>query len=220
MIPLQEAPGEFKPFAETIGLAESAKRGTVLAVPISENATPLLPTLFKAIREEKRVYVVTSAPSKSVAAPESAAQADPEVGGYRYRVPMPGQTSLSVYPTANELTTPLAGPIVQQTVIAQYGPVAALPSKFKGKGGKVVVKLWPEFGGLQTVEIGADALPASAVTGVVDQAVTGFRDRKAAAAAAAASAAAVDPELDTLTRQQKLLALQKEIKDLQQQLKD
>jgi len=220
LIPLQEAPGEFKPFAETIGLAESAKRGTVLAVPISENATPLLPTLFKAIREEKRVYVVTSAPSKGVAAPENAAQADPDVGGYRYRVPMPAQTSLSVYPTANELTTPLAGPIVQQTVIAQYGPVAALPSKFKGKGGKVVVKLWPEFGGLQTVEIGADALPASAVTGVVDQTVTGFKDRKAAAAAAAASAAAVDPELDTLTRQQKLLALQKEIKDLQQQLKD
>lgn len=220
LIPLQGAPGEFKPFAETIGLSESAKRGTVVAVPISENAGPLLPTVFKAIREEKRVYTVTSAPSQQINALENPAQTEPAVGGYRYRVPMPTQTTLSVYPSQEKLSAPLAGPYVSQTVIAQYGPVAALPSKFKGKGGKVVVKLWPEFGGLQTVEIGADALPASAATGVVDQAVSGFKDRKVAAATAAATAAAVDLELDALTRQQKILALQKEIKDLQQQLKD
>ena len=110
------------------------------------------------------------------------------------------------------------GPVIDKRVVAQYGPIAALPSSFKGKGGHVLVKHWPDSGGLQTVEIGAEALPTSAVTNVIDTASEQLKARRDKAAAAAATAAAADPELDALTRQQKILALQKQIKDLEAEL--
>jgi len=75
----------------------------------------------------------------------------------------------------------------------------------------VLVKHWPDSGGLQTVEIGAEALPTSAVTNVIDTASEQLKARRDKAAAA-------DPELDALTRQQKILALQKQIRDLEAEL--
>jgi hypothetical protein len=130
--------------------------------------------------------------------------------GYRYRVPVSAPTTLTVYKDSSKGAFAF-GPATDQKVIAQYGPIAALPSSFKGKGGHVLVKHWPDSGGLQTVEIGAEALPTSAVTDVIDSASEQLKARRDKAAAA-------DPELDALTRQQKILALQKQIRDLEAEL--
>jgi hypothetical protein len=137
--------------------------------------------------------------------------------GYRYRVPVSAPASLAVYKDTTKSAYAF-GPTTENKVVAQYGPIAALPSSFKGKGGHVLVKHWPDSGGLQTVEIGAEPLPTSAVTSIVDTASEQLKARRDKAAAAAAAAAAADPELDALTRQQKILALQKQIRDLEAEL--
>src|SRR5205823_14395264 len=116
-------------------------------------------------------------------------------GGYRYRVPVQAETQLKVLDGQKDGKV-IFGPLVESKVIAQYGPIAALPSSFKGKGGHVLVKHWPDSGGLQTVQIGAEAIPSSSVTGVVDEAYKQYKARKDKVDTAAAAAAAADPELD------------------------
>ena len=84
--------------------------------------------------------------------------------GYRYRVPVSAPTTLTVYKDSSKGAFAF-GPATDQKVIAQYGPIAALPSSFKGKGGHVLVKHWPDSGGLQTVEIGAEDVAAQISVG-------------------------------------------------------
>jgi hypothetical protein len=205
VIPLP-GPAEFVSGGQEISLRDSIEKGIARITGISDNTVDLLPELTANAGASTRVYRVdTSLPANiSVASGEESKILG---GGYRYRIPTPALTTLSVFTDTSGTTLEFL-PLAQYLVIAQYGPIAALPSNFKGKGGRVMVKLWPDSGGLQTVAIGADPIPSTAVTGVVDEAFTQYKSRQDKAAGA-------DPELDRLTRQQKILSLQKEIKDLQ-----
>jgi hypothetical protein len=209
-------PPEFMSATVSVVLGPSITSGQAHIVGTSDNAAELVPALADGIKGSQRVYeLATTMPSTiNVDKGDETASLG---GGYRYRVPTSAWTKLSVY-TDSTKAKPEFLPLTQYVVIAQYGPIAALPSDFKGKGGHVMVKLWPDSGGLQSVGIGADPIPTTAVTSVVDEAFNQLKARQDKAAAAAAAAASADPELDKLTRQQKILTLQKEIKDLQDAL--
>jgi hypothetical protein len=208
-------PAEFVPFSpgRTPDLGGLLIAGKLRIIGTSDSAPALLPTLSKSLQESKRSYLVRA----NLPAGVATTQVDESAvgGGYRYRVPVLAETTLEVMDKGKVVF----GPLVESRAIAQYGPIAALPSKFKGKGGHVLVKHWPDTGGLQTVQIGAEPIPSTAVTGVIDEAYTQYKARKDRAAAAATAAAATDSELDGLTRQQKILALKKQIKELEEALK-
>jgi len=209
-------PDEFQPYAREATLGPTVVSGATRIIGMSDNAGTFLPKLLQSLKASTRHYTVASAmpPLFDVFKSDEVAVLGK---GYRYRVPVSAPTVLTVFKDADKAAYAF-GPVIDKRVVAQYGPIAALPSSFKGKGGHVLVKHWPDSGGLQTVEIGAEALPTSAVTNVIDTASEQLKARRDKAAAAAATAAAADPELDALTRQQKILALQKQIKDLEAEL--
>jgi hypothetical protein len=209
-------PLEFTSDQKDVNLGAAVTAGSARISSSAENAVELLPILTGNLKAATRTYrVVTTMPANMKAGVEGPAMGN----GYRYRVPTAAATTLTAY-TDSLAKTPIFGPFMDRKVIAQYGPVAALPSGFKGKSGRVMVKLWPDSGGLQTVEIGAEAIPTSAVTGVIDESFKQYKDRKDKKDAAAAAAASADPELDSLSRQQKILDLKKQIKDLESTLKN
>ncbi len=211
------SPAEFTAHSQSITLGSSIVDGSSRIVGLSDNAGILLSTFLPLIKAEKRQYKVESEMPKDIAI-----TTEPEakvVGkGYRYRVPIAAETTLSVFEDSSERQSLHGGPIRDKKVVAQYGPIAALPSSFKGKQGRVMVKHWPDSGGLQTVEIGSEGIPTTAVTGVVEEFVAQRKARKDKADAAAALAAGSDIEIDALTRQEKVLALKKQIKDLEESL--
>lgn len=208
-------PAEFQNYTREATLGPVVTSGVGRVVAMSDNAGSFLNKLLPQLKLSTRHYVVSSAmpPNFEVLKSEEG-----EVGkGYRYRVPVSAPTALTVYKDSGKTAFEF-GPATDTKVVAQYGPIAALPSSFKGKGGHVLVKHWPGSGGLQTVEIGAEALPTAAVTDVVGTALAQVKAGRDKAATSAAAAAAADPELDSLTRQQKILTLQKQIKDLEAEL--
>lgn len=209
------APLEFRDFDRIEPLGQSVRSGSARIAGLTDEAASLLPALITTIQDSPRNYVVASRmPADVLKTDEKESEV---VGkGYHYRIPTSAVVELKVFdgpPADGKL---LAGPLRDSKVIAQYGPVAALPSSFKGKQGRVMVKHWPETGGLQTVEIGAEGVPTSAVTGVVDELVAQQKARKEKADAAAAA----DAELDALTRQEKILALKQLIKEHEDALKN
>ena len=209
-------PSDFNDFSKTKILATSVRDGEAKFSSTSDEASKFLPALTEKLLTETRAFAVSATMPPDVAV----STADEEAtlgGGYRYRVPIAAPVSLTVLDGTTGKV--LSGPSVDQIVVAQFGPIGALPSKFKGKGGRVMMTPWPDSGGLHSVAIGADALPTTGVTGLLDTATSQLAARRDRTAAAATAAAQVDPELDALTRQQKILALQKQIKELEDSLK-
>lgn len=215
VIPM-EGPPEYSDFTTKVTLGPSVASGLARIVAVSDNGPRLLPLIKDALKAQPRVYVLNTTMPKDVGIVDG--KSSPIESGYRYRIPTLAEISLTVFKDESQATYEFGGPFVDKRIIAQYGPIAALPSSFKGKGGRLMVKHWPESGGLQSVEIGADPLPASTFTNVTDEVFNQYKARKEKADAAAAAASA-DPELDALTRQQKILSLKKEIKDLEAALK-
>jgi hypothetical protein len=121
-----------------------------------------------------------------------------EKGGYRYRIPAKASVTSTLKKGTNEVSKTKA-----TMPIAQYGVVAAMPSHFKGKGGKVNVKLHPAMGTLDTAELNADALPTTVVTDQIDKVKARVDARRAA-----------DPEVAALERELKILELRKKIQDV------
>ena len=160
------APEEFRHYANEISLNQSVTNGSARIVGMSDNAGSYLPILRKLLENNTRIYHLTTTMPDNFQQPVPLEEEKTLGKGYRYRVPVSAKTTLTVFGDLAKKTT-VFGPTTNTRVIAQYGPIAALPSSFKGKGGHVLVKHWPDSGGLQTVEIGAEALPTSAVTDVI-----------------------------------------------------
>jgi hypothetical protein len=214
------APDESQPgFNAAIELSKALKDKTAVIAGVSDNAAKYLAKTIKLLGASKVDYSVTvTKPVRGT----STASAEPEGEGYRYRVPI--ETPVAFVMTEKiskknennvdvDETIVRAGSHSDLRMVAQYGPISALTSTFVGKGGKVNVKLWPDSGGIQTVEIGADALPTSAVTGPIDDAFAQYKAKKDAAKAAATAAAGVDPELEQLKSEEAKKALKKKIKE-------
>ena len=205
-----------------IRLSESVRSGAVIT-GTSENAGKLQGKLMANLSSDQapdiRYEVFVAVPEPGTGNP--ADDANLPSNGYRYRIPLASAVSFKVF----NGDKPFSGTVTENRLIAQHGAIASLPSHFKGKGGKVMVKLWPESGGIQTVEIGADALPTSAITGPVDELFAQVKARQtaaassaAASASAAAAAAAVDTEMANLKRQAAIKELEVKIRDLDKQL--
>lgn len=216
-----KGPSEFKGDIKTLDLSSATSEGKIRISSASENSATLRPTLIAYLLESPLIYDVKTTMPEHIATVSDKKKLDSDGHGFRYRIPTEAETTLTVYSkdaaatgnNAGKTNNIVFGPIIGQKMIAQYGPVASLTSRFTGKGGKVSIKIWPESGGIQTVEIGADAMPTSSITSVTDEVLTQYKARRDKAATA-------DPELDNLSRQQKLLDLQNQIKALQKSLKD
>lgn len=131
--------------------------------------------------------------------------------GFRYRIPIRSVATLDVFAPA---LPPNVDTLSSEIVIAQYGPIAAMPAHFKGKGGRIHLKLWPESGGLMTAEIGSTGVDASTINSVTEKLMTEYKERKAAAEAAAFKAGGADPTIEALRREKERKQLQKDIQKL------
>jgi len=202
-------PEEHKAEKQLKKLADEVTGGTAKIFATSENGSELFPRMVTAIKDEKRQYILEVSPPSYLKI--SKEDENLVLGhGYRYRVPVAAPVNIKVFPDDQG-----SNPIFSHTEmlqIAQYGSIASLPSKFKGKGGRVAVKHWADTGGLQTVEIGAEPIPTSAVKDVLDEGSNQYIARREKAETS-------DPELESLTRQQKILTLRKQIEELQDSLK-
>lgn len=139
--------------------------------------------------------------------------ASTELDGYHYRVPVPGKLVVRCHGNGDLCAT--TGTVVGKgnVPVAQYGPIASLPSKFKGKGGKVQLSLNPLTGGLSKVEIGSEAVASATVTGPLETLSTSYQDRRKRKDQEEKDA--LDAEKNDLTRERDILKLRKEIGELQ-----
>ena len=204
-------PGEFMPLSVNVDLTTSLKSGATKVTDGSADSTKLRGDLLSLIEQAKVGYAFNLAVPLAVGV--NASQ-EPTTGGYRYRVPVLSPVSVSVFANNGKgVQSSAMPPLISVVPIAQHGPIAMLPSRFVGKGGKVAIKL-SDVGGLQTVEIGADAIPTAAVTDVLGKVGDQVKDKRKADA----DAAKIDPELAGLTREKDLLDLKVKIQQLQKDL--
>ncbi|MDO8261832.1 MAG: hypothetical protein Q7T21_01255 [Gallionella sp.] len=208
------APDEMQAMNKSVQLLEKINANEAIVVATSEGDGKFMGVLLRALKEDQanspRLYEVEVAmPTeiKSVDTTEAAVGAN----GYRYRVPL---ESLVKFAVNNKKGEALPGSMTETRTIAQHGPIAALTSRFKGKGGKVSIKLWPDSGGIQIVEIGADPIPTSAFSGSLDELSKQVKAKKDIDA----EAAKVDQELEALKRDVAIKELEKKKKDLEKQL--
>lgn len=188
--------------------------GNASIAALSDQTPDLAQALLDILSNEERTYVVRSDVPPGVG---SGKAIEEELGsGYRYRLPIMSPVTLDVFDDAAR-TTRTYPPIVDRKLVAQYGPIAALPATFHGKGGKVGIKLWPDSGGLRAVEIGTESIPPETFTDVIGTAATEYKTAVQSRAQARKDAAARDLEMEALTRQRDLLNLRKEIRELQDQ---
>lgn len=207
------APDEMQSMSRRVSLLEKLNSSEATVAGTSDNAGKFVGLLLKAITEtasNDRNYEVEVL-KEGLLAGKREAEPDSGTKGYRYRVPV---ESVVKFRVKDAKGNGLPGSVTELRTVAQHGPIAALTSHFNGKGGKVLIKLWPDSGGIQTVEIGAEPLPASAFSGPLDELSKQVKARKDADA----KAAAVDQELETLKRDVAIKELEKKKKDLEKQL--
>ena len=132
-------------------------------------------------------------------------------GGYRYRLPALGKIIVKGN-TGNgknivaHATTP----------IAQYGPIAQLPSYFGGLEGNVELEVFTDTGALKKVTVGAKPQSPDTIAKFGDIALEQLNAR---AARKQAEAAVEDgAELNALKREKETLELRKAIRDLRKDL--
>ncbi len=181
----------------------------------AEASRPALADILK----DRISFYAGLAPKVQIPKCENAACREPDPAGYRYRIPALGQLTLYALEVADPLDhskDKRHDLVVDAIPVAQYGPVASLPSRFEGKGGSVELAISPITGGLKKVTIGSDALPATAVTAPLESLRSGLEDRSKRKEADAEKARNADKT--ALERERDLLKLQKEIKDLRSEL--
>jgi hypothetical protein len=178
-----------------------------------DEAQAKAPDVLKALTNANLSFWAQLEPNRDITACEDAACQIPATAGFRYRLPRHGALTLQLYNNATGETTTLLSGLVP---IAQYGPIAALPSRFEGKGGSVDLAISDVTGGLSKVSIGTDAAPAAAVTAPLEsigEIATARREKKDKKAQAER-----DAQKNELQREKELLQLQKEIRDLKKDL--
>jgi hypothetical protein len=155
-------------------LVLNSKTVGLLAIsPVNSSGAPHLKAVYDLLADtnsdEFRYTLEPSIRSKLKNAVELPAQ-PVESGGFKYRVPL----EVSIKTTMTKVS-PKIKPLdfyawSEVVPLAHFGPIASLNSVFKGKGGSVAFELWDQTGGLKKVAIGTEALPTSAVTGVIEKA--------------------------------------------------
>lgn len=221
------APSEFAEMKKPLELNEKKMKeaGAVLG-STHEAAEKNRETIFAALSPYSLDVVVRPKDEKrlecKVAEDKTPKKCGPAAeGGYRYRLPALGRVTVKLMQeqedakeadekaetkTEEEKTENKTKVeklhAFQEIPVAQYGWVGTLPSEFHGKGGSLNVKLDPATGTLREVVVGAEALPTTAATGIVDKVKERVEARRAA-----------DPELAALKREADMAELRKKIRD-------
>jgi len=136
--------------------------------------------------------------------------------GYRYRLPANGTVTINLTQKRKDDST--VEVVVKADIpVAQYGPIARLPSEFDGLGGNIKLGLYSDFGTLKEVTVGATPQSADTASSVTQLVTDTIEARRAARDAEEAEAAG--EEKAELTARKDLLQLQVDILTLEQQLK-
>jgi len=132
---------------------------------------------------------------------------DPGGNGYRYRVPVNAEVVLK-----SKGKKQARGNVI----VAQYGPIARLPSEIGGSEGNIVLNIYPATGSAKKISVGATPIKTETVTGI-GSAITGTLEARKEAREQEKTAEET-AEVDALTKERDLLQLQKEIRDLKAEL--
>ena len=132
---------------------------------------------------------------------------DDNVDGYRYRIPVTGKVTMK-----NK-----GNIMAESTVnIAQYGPIAALPTKISGLEGSISLSVYSDTGALKRIVVGAKSLPSSMPSDLAGIGTDFITQRREAHEAAVEKAENL--ELDTVLKENELLAAKKKNAELKASL--
>lgn len=142
----------------------------------------------------------------------------PSGNGYRYRLPADGEVTITIDVTkAGGRETKLVA-VRADVPVAQYGPIARLPSRFEGLEGNIALGLYSDFGTLKEVTVGANPQAADSAGNMIQLLTDTLTARRAAREAEAAEAAGA--EKAELTARKDLLQLQVDILTLEKSLEE
>jgi hypothetical protein len=139
------SPDEFIDYTPSpVSLKEQIGLNTFTVLGTNDNSAKFSSLFFKTLEKlddnSNITYEIEAKkPDYSVDIAHSTASLDSsEKYGYKYRIPIQSDVKFIVKNGSDEVS---AGTNTQPRVIAQFGPIASLPSHFNGKGGKVMVRL-------------------------------------------------------------------------------
>ncbi len=124
--------------------------------------------------------------------------------GYRYRIPARGFLRVTGK-MEDAVGKPKLYAYEALLPVAQYGPIAALPHTIGGRRGKIALATHEDTGGLKTVTLENDAVPAE-LPGQTISALAGFRT---------SSAEETSQTIADLENRKTILTLEQEIRDLE-----
>lgn len=107
-----------------------------------------------------------------------------ELQGYKYRVALPTKVDVCMVELTKKINSSYSCQQEDDVIysglqgIAQFGAVASLPAKFKGKGSSVDVSLYAETGGIKKITLGSTAVSANGITGVGDSVKSYVEERR------------------------------------------
>jgi len=232
----QVEPEDFTPYAEKLTgqrvIGSQTKRPT--AAEVQE--------VTKYLADQKIEFGITIQPVASALCgaqyPCTAQNPDETLQGYRYRVPVKAEVRVCVVGQKRfkqmQLSKTLACPLGSvdmlysgEAIIAQYGPIAALPSRFKGQGGTVNLSASPQSAALTNVTLGSSGLDPATVVNASDAIATAIQERQrrkqqeaeaAKTAAEKAAEAEKTAEKDKLQLEVDTLELRRKKRDLERDL--
>lgn len=162
-------------------------------------------------------YTISATPSVTYAtkcgtADQEAACVDDGKGGYRYRIAAAGEIVVDRKgkdKNSNIIRVEVASASVP---VAQFGPIAQLPSSFGGKEGNITLSVFTDTGAMKKITVGATPQSSDIMTGGIGV-FEDFLTRRELKEEETA-----DEELNQLTREKQLLELKKAIRDLKTDL--
>nr|VFK08635.1 MAG: hypothetical protein BECKLPF1236A_GA0070988_100195 [Candidatus Kentron sp. LPFa]VFK24873.1 MAG: hypothetical protein BECKLPF1236C_GA0070990_100175 [Candidatus Kentron sp. LPFa] len=181
---------------------------------------------------EKRLaewdYRISVTPSVTYAqkcgtAEQEAPCVDAGDGGYRYRIATAGEVVVDL-PGKDKDGKPIRVEVASAGVpVAQFGPIAQLPSSFGGTEGNIILSVFTDTGAMKKITVGAKPQSPDSITsgtGVLESflARRALNDAQKEAELEAAAKETADAELNELTREKQLLELKKAIRDLKTDL--
>ncbi|WP_045859184.1 hypothetical protein [Teredinibacter purpureus] len=147
-------------------------------------------------------------------------------GGYRYRLPADGTVSIKRNVKTGSQSAQLKEVARTTLPIAQYGPLAELPSDFSGGDGNISFSVFTDTGTMQSLTIGVTPKLSENISAAGDIVKTYRTAEEAekekadllATDTAAAAEAAASAELEVLRKEKELLELQRDIQNLKNEL--
>lgn len=183
------------------------KPGQGEAPPTTTKSLEEIPADLAATLAAFRVGVVMDhAKSLNCGNSDGGCGTEPEGDGFRYRLPIDATVEMKQCSTDGGTTT-CTVQARARTKIAQFGPIASLPSSFGGASGNIHLATYSHLGTAKKITVGAEAVPAETVQGfgsAISETLKAREDARAAEKAKEKTA-----ENDRLTEERDLLQLKR-----------